>query len=161
MSNRKKSRPRLTVVGGDKQSLTPLARTAPRADIPPLSHSMTFEAGGSRDVMLKVMGHDEACRARARQGILTKCQCKTRRPADDPAAIIALTMHYARIRIERGLPMPLSIIKHLNRYVEAGDLASMAVWDWLARRGIVSARPPNAKRQGFALRLVSQKEKQP
>jgi len=122
---------------------------------------MTFEAGGSRDVMLKVMGHDDACRARARQGILTRCQCQTRRPADDPAAIIGLTMHYARIRIERGLPMPLSIIKHLNRYVEAGDLASMTVWDWLARRGIVSARPPNAKRQGFALRLVSQREKQP
>jgi hypothetical protein len=161
MSDRTKGNPRLTVVGGDKPSLTPIARTASRVDSPPLSHSMTFEAGGSRDVMLKVMGHDDACRARARQGILNRCQCQTRRPADDPAAIIGLTIHYARIRIERGLPMPLSIIKHLNRYVEAGDLASMTVWDWLARRGIVSARPPNAKRQGFALRLVSQREKQP
>jgi hypothetical protein len=161
MSDRKKSHPRLTVVGGGKPSLTPVAPAAPRADSPPLSHSMTFQVGGSRDVMLKAMGHDDACRARARQGILTRCQCTTRRPADDPAAIIELTMHYARIRIERGLPMPLSIIKHLNRYVEAGDLASMTVWDWLARRGIVSARPPNAKRQGFALRLVSRKGKQP
>ncbi|MBI1620811.1 hypothetical protein [Aquamicrobium zhengzhouense] len=161
MSDRKKNVPSLKVFIGEKTSMTPLPPTVARPDSDLPSRGMTFEAGGCRDVMLKVIGHDDACRARARQGILTRCNCQTRRPADDPAAIIELTMHYARIRIERGLPMPLSIIKHLNRYVEAGDLASMTVWDWLARRSIVSTRPPNAKRQGFALRLISRKEKQP
>ena len=161
MSDRKKNVPSLRGIIGEKTSMSPLPPTVagPASDLP--SPGMTFDAGGCRDVMLRAMGHDDECRKRARQGILTKCQCQTRRPADDPAAIIGLTMHYARIRIERGLPMPLSIIKHLNRYVEAGDLASMTVWDWLARRGIVSARPPNARRQGFAIRLVSQKEEQP
>lgn len=61
-------------------------------------------------------------------------------PLDDPAVVIGLVLYYAKRNGSRGLPMPSSVLRHLERHVAAGSAAARLVRDWLRSRTVQRGR---------------------
>lgn len=61
-------------------------------------------------------------------------------PMDDPAVVIGLVLYYAKHNGSRGLPMPSSVLRHLERHVAEGSAAARLVRDWLRSRTVQRGR---------------------
>lgn len=123
--------------------------------------SRVSESDSPLDAVLSAFGHDRRCRRRVRSGLAVTCECSTRPPIDDSAIVIGLALRFARTGLSRRLPLPHGIVEQLARHVDEGDPAAMMVWEWLARRGLVAARPvPQRTPTRPALRLVCTTEEQ-
>lgn len=61
-------------------------------------------------------------------------------PMDDPAVVVGLVLHYARHNARRGLPIPQSVLRQLDRHVAKGSAAARLVRDWLRSRSIPCGR---------------------
>lgn len=61
-------------------------------------------------------------------------------PMDDPAVVVGLVLHYARHNARRGLPIPQSVLRQLDRHVAMGSAAARLVRDWLRSRSVPCGR---------------------
>ncbi len=61
-------------------------------------------------------------------------------PMDDPAVVVGLVLHYARRNARRGLPIPQSVLRQLDRHVAKGSAAARLVRDWLRSRSVPCGR---------------------
>lgn len=93
-------------------------------------------AGRRSRGLLGILGHGDACIARAKSGRPLSCSCRTR-GMNDPAVAVALAMHFARQATLLGIPVPSGIIRLLGEHIEKGDPACLAVADWLERQGLL------------------------
>lgn len=116
--------------------------------------SRVEESNSPLDSVLSAFGHDRRCRRRVRAGLAVTCACATRQKVDDPAIVIGLALRFARTGMSHRLPLPHGIVEQLARHVGEGDPAAIMVWDWLARRGFVTARVLSRNERRLALRLV-------
>lgn len=63
-----------------------------------------------------------------------------RQPMDDPAVVVGLVLHYARHNARRGLPIPQTVLRQLDRHVAMGSAAARLVRDWLRSRSVPCGR---------------------
>lgn len=61
-------------------------------------------------------------------------------PMDDPAVVIGLVLHHTKHNARRGLPIPPSLLRRLERHVAAGNPAARLVRDWLGARTVQCGR---------------------
>ena len=61
-------------------------------------------------------------------------------PMDDPAVVVGLVLHYARHNARRGLPIPQTVLRQLDRHVAMGSAAAHLVRDWLRSRSVPCGR---------------------
>lgn len=59
---------------------------------------------------------------------------------DDPAVVVGLVLYYARHNARRGLPIPQSVLRQLDRHVAKGSVAARLVRDWLRSRSVPCGR---------------------
>ncbi|WP_146204019.1 hypothetical protein [Aminobacter sp. AP02] len=94
----------------------------------------------SMQVVLELLGHSPNCVRLARAGLVTSCGCQLK-PADDPAVVVGLAVHFARSAIVHRVPLPASVAERLAEAVEAGDQACRLVAVWLADLGLLDMKP--------------------
>ena len=86
--------------------------------------------------MLELLGHSPSCVELSKAGLVASCDCKPSR-LQDPAIVIGVVMHYARLAIARRAALPGPVIELLTLHVEAGDPACIMVAEWLDHSGLL------------------------
>lgn len=90
---------------------------------------------GSRE-LLEALGHRPSCAALTNAGLVASCDCSPS-TLHDPAIVIGVVMHYARIAMTRRTALPPVLIELLMLHVDAGDPPCIMVADLLARNGLI------------------------
>jgi hypothetical protein len=127
---------------------TPAATPAANVPDAALKHAL---ADSPIAVLLDAAGHSQTCIRRVRSGKSLGCSCgSVAQPLDDAATAIGLAIRFAQMGAARQIPIPPGVVSALAAQIDAGSAAAELVWQWLAQRGQVPARPGARP----ALRLV-------
>lgn len=86
--------------------------------------------------LLELLGHTPSCAELSRAGLVASCDCR-RGPMQDPAVVVGVVMHYARIAMAQRAALPPVIVELLTHHVSAGDPTCIMVADFLDRSGIL------------------------
>jgi len=86
--------------------------------------------------LLELLGHRPACVELSRAGLVASCDCPPSR-LHDPAIVVGVVMHYARIALAQQAALPTVVVELLMLHVHAGDSACIMVADLLARNGLI------------------------
>lgn len=90
---------------------------------------------GSRE-LLEALGHRPSCAALTNAGLVASCDCPPSR-LHDPAIVVGVVMHYARIAMAQQAALPTVVVELLMLHVHAGDPACIMVADLLSRNGLI------------------------
>lgn len=96
--------------------------------------------------LMALLGHSPSCVALSTAGLVASCDCKPS-PMHDPAIVIGVVMHYARLAMGQRTVLPSPIIELLTTHVEAGDPACIMVAEWLDRSGCLGLPTRFARRR--------------
>lgn len=92
--------------------------------------------GRASAALLELLGHKPACAALSTKGLVASCDC-TPTKLHDPAIVIGVVMHYARLAMSQRTALPTVIVELLTLHVEAGDPACIMVASWLDQSGLL------------------------
>lgn len=111
----------------------------------PLSTIALQQKPGSA-ALLELLGHTPFCAKLSRAGLVACCDCR-RGPMQDPAIVVGVVMHYAKLALSQRAALPTVIVELLTHHVEAGDPACIMVADFLDRSGILDLPVASALRR--------------
>ena len=103
-----------------------------------LADAMRFFSGTEPDAVL--LDHQMIATGLAAGHRFDKAGPRWSNPLDDPAVVIGLVLHHAQHNTRRGLPIPPSLLRRLNRHIAAGNPAARLVRDWLGARTVQCGR---------------------
>ncbi len=103
-----------------------------------LADAMRFFSGTEPDAML--VDHQMIATGLAAGYRFDKASIRRSNPLNDPAVVIGLVLHHTKHNARRGLPIPPSLLRRLNRHVAAGNPAARLVRDWLGTRTVQCGR---------------------
>lgn len=92
--------------------------------------------------LLELFGHTPSCVELSTSGLVASCDC-TPSAMHDPAVVIGVVMHYARLAMAQRAALPTLIVELLTVHVEAGDPACIMVASWLDRSGLLDLPLPS------------------
>ena len=117
------------------------ASAAPTSPALPMSTIAPSRKSGSA-ALLELFGHKPSCAELSRAGLVASCDCKPS-PMHDPAVVVGVVMHYARLAMAQRAALPTLIVELLTVHVEAGDPACVMVAEWLDRSGLLDLPIPS------------------
>lgn len=114
----------------------PTCESAAAADLASSLSTIPLPRKPGSAALLELLGHTPSCAELSRAGLVASCDCK-RGSMHDPAVVVGVVMHYARLALAQRAALPTVIVELLTHHVQAGDPACIMVADFLDRSGIL------------------------